>query len=105
MLDPLVYLGLAGYWTFNREGSGTVLDISKNGNHGTLQPNYPVDAPKYVDSKNTKMRKALSFDNINDYIDCGNDSSLDVDNITVSAWNKTDNHITNLNIIAYTIIK
>jgi len=67
MLDPLVYLGLAGYWTFNREGSGTVLDISKNGNHGTLQPDYPANAPTYVDSDNIKMRKALNFDG-DDYI-------------------------------------
>jgi len=69
MLDPKTYLGLAGFWTFNREGSGTVLDISKNGNHGTLQPDYPANAPKYIDSKNSRMRKALSFDGTLNYID------------------------------------
>jgi len=89
MLNPLVYLGLAGYWTFNREGSGTVLDISKNGNHGTLEPNYPADAPKYVESKNSRMRKALSFDGTNDYVDCGTGESLNITNaITFAAWMK-----------------
>jgi len=92
MLDPLVYLGLAGYWTFNREGSGTVLDISKNGNHGTLQPDYPANAPAYVDSDNIKMRKALSFDGVDDYLSIATAAELGLTSsstVTLSSYFKT----------------
>jgi len=90
MLNPLVYLGLAGYWTFNREGSGTVLDISKNGNHGTLEPNYPAVAPKYVESKNSRMRKALSFNGVHNYVSVPHSVSLDAYPITIGTWVKKD---------------
>jgi len=90
MGDPLVYLGLAGYWTFNREGFETALDISKNGNDGKLEPTWPTNSPKYIDSKNSQMRKALIFDGVNDYVDCGNDKSLFINSgdFTVSYWAK-----------------
>ena len=91
MLDPKIYLGLVGYWSFNESGKGTVADLSKNGNVGTLKPSWPSNSPQYVASKNVKMRKALSFDGIDDYVDCGNDSSLDLTGeITIMAWAKAD---------------
>ncbi len=51
MADPYTYLGLCGYWSFNRPAQSTVLDLSKNGNTGTLQPTYPSDCPTFIESK------------------------------------------------------
>jgi len=87
--NPKTYLGLVGYWTFNKDQSGTATDVSKNGNTGTLKPSWPGNVPAYVDSKNAKMERALSFDGVDDYVDCGNDSSLNITNaFTVEAWVK-----------------
>ncbi|MEA3357297.1 MAG: LamG-like jellyroll fold domain-containing protein, partial [Patescibacteria group bacterium] len=62
-------------------GSGlTAVDSSGNGNDGTL-----VNNPAWVDGK---MSKALQFDGINDYVDCGNDESLSPATITIEAWVK-----------------
>jgi len=89
MSDPMFYLGLVGYWSMNRAGFGTVLDLSKNGNVGTLKPTWPSNSPQYVDSKNKKLLKALSFDGVNDYVDCGNKDNLEaLSNFTAEAWFK-----------------
>jgi len=99
--NPLEYLGLCGYWSMNRADFGTVLDLSKNNNIGTLKPDWPADAPKYVESKNKKMLKALSFDGVNDYVDCGNEPSLDITKaITVAAWVNTSLPTKYKNIVA-----
>jgi len=66
--DPKTYLGLVGYWSMNRKGYGTILDISKNDKIGTLKPNWPDNCPLYVDSKNKKLLNALSFDGEDDYV-------------------------------------
>lgn len=65
---PDFFADLVAYWDMNRVGYGTILDISENGNVGTLLPKWPSDAPSYVDSKNSKMDKALSFDGLNDKV-------------------------------------
>ncbi len=59
----------------------------------TTEQNYDLTVDKgeesviraqYVDGK---FGKALSFDGLDDYVDCGNDSSLDItDAITVESW-------------------
>ena len=66
MSNPDEYLGLKGYWTFNDDTAEVSADISKNGFPATLKPTYPGDVPVYVDSKNSKMKKALKFDGVND---------------------------------------
>lgn len=38
-----------------------------------------------------KINKAISFDGVDDYVDTGNASSLQIDNGTISAWIKTAN--------------
>ena len=75
--------GLVGYWSFD-EGGGTVArDASGNNNHGTL-----TNGPKWTQGKNGT---ALQFDGKNDYVDCGNDASLDItDEITIETWVKPE---------------
>ena len=63
------------------EGSGTkVLDLSGKGNHGTI-----TDAVWTRDENGV----AMSFNGTSAYINCGNDSSLDItDAITIEMWVK-----------------
>lgn len=98
--NPLTYLGLAGYWSFNNTNLGTVADLSKNGNTGTLKPTWPSDAPQYVDSKNVKMCKALNFDGVDDYVDAGNASNLDLTNVgSLEVWFKVNTKVANGNLV------
>ena len=73
---------LVGYWNFD-EGSGTTaFDSSGNGNDGVF-----VGDPKWVPGK---LGGALEF-NGDDYLDCGNNPSLEIrDAITIAFWFKVD---------------
>ncbi|MCX6013467.1 MAG: LamG domain-containing protein [Chloroflexi bacterium] len=75
-IDPKTCVGM---WLFD-EGSGTTgKDSSGNKNDGTLK-----NGTKWVDGK---FGKALSFNGVDDYVDCGSGASLDItDAITVGAW-------------------
>jgi len=78
--------GLVAYWTMDDDANdATVTDSSGKGNHGTARQNTSVlSTPGKFDS-------ALTFNGSSDYIDCGNDSSLDItDNISISAWVRFD---------------
>ena len=70
---------LVALWHFD-EGVGiTTSDSSGNPNDGTLMGG--------TSWTNGKFGNALSFDGVDDYVDCGNDESLDPgDNITIEAW-------------------
>lgn len=71
--------GFVSYWTFD-EGSGDKINDSKGKNNGTLY------GPTWVDGI---KGKALMFDGVDDYIDCGNDESLNLTGeMTISAWMK-----------------
>jgi len=71
------------------EGSGgTAYDASGKGNNGA------INGAAWIDGK---YGKALSFDGVNDYVDCGSGASLNIlGDITIEAWVKpdtvTDNH-------------
>ncbi len=71
---------LVGWWRFD-EGSGTIAnDSSGNGNDGTFNGN-----PQWVVGY---FGGALEFDGSDDYIDCGNDPSLDLTKWTITFWLK-----------------
>jgi len=73
----LVEKGLVGYWSFNEIKNKTVKDNWAD-NDGTLQG--PENAKG-------KYGNALIFDGQDDYVNCGNDSSLDItDAISIEAW-------------------
>jgi len=76
--------GVVGSWHFD-EGSGTTAyDSSGNDNDGSLTNMDPATA--WVDGK---FDKALEFDGIDDYVDCGNDPSLDLPGpLSIEAWIK-----------------
>ena len=67
-----------GYWKFD-EGCGNVAsDLSGNGNDGTIRGANWTDGV---------MGKALEFDGKDDYVELGNDPSLDVaTDFTFEAW-------------------
>ena len=74
--------GLVAYWPMD-EGKGSVIrDKSGNGNDGKLF------GATWVEDKGDK---ALSFDGINDYVDCGNNTSVNIaDALTIEFWIKPD---------------
>jgi len=72
---------LVGYWKFD-EGSGTIAyDLSGNGNNGTIYGATWTQG---------KVGGALSFDGVDDYVDCGNSDNLRMggSDFTVSLWFK-----------------
>ena|GEM_PF-6301192 len=78
--------GLVSAWHLNEntwsQGYTTIEDTSGEGNNGTSAGTiaYGVDG---------KFNTAIGFDGVDDYIDCGNDASLDItDTITIEVWVK-----------------
>ena len=76
--------GLVGHWNMNDSTANTtVADGSGKGNHGTARKNTSAL------STTGKIDGALTFNGTSDYVNCGNNSSLDItDAITISAWVK-----------------
>jgi len=73
----IVENGLVSYWSFNNIDDDTVKD-DWGINDGTF------DGPEEVAGK---YGNALSFDGTDDYVDCGNDESLNItDAISIMAW-------------------
>lgn len=63
------------------ENSGSIAyDSSSNENHGIIHGAQWTEGIS---------ESALEFDGVDDYVDCGNDSSLDNNVFTISAWIKT----------------
>lgn len=80
--------GMISYWKFD-EGIGDTAFDSVDGNHGTLK----VKSPGTVGPLWTTgiFDGALSFDGVDDYVDCGTSfgSISDEQALTVEAWIKT----------------
>lgn len=67
--------------TFSYSGSGTLWnDLSKYGNDGTL-----INSPSF----NSANGGSIVFDGLDDYVNCGNASSLQITVGTISVWVKT----------------
>lgn len=81
-------LGAVSWWRLEGNANDEI-----GNNHGTLQGG--VDC-----SINGKFGKACSFDGSNDYLDCGNDDSLNVDYVTVTMWFKADSFNDNAGLFA-----
>jgi len=75
--------GLVLGMTFDEGDGSTARDISFYENHGTINgATWTTDTP-------SGRGYALSFDGENDYVDCGNDESLNItDEITMEVWVK-----------------
>jgi len=73
---------LAAYWTLDEGAGNTVYDLSGNGNDGTCNGN-----PKWATGN---FGGALEFDGSDDWLDCGNDPSLDLTTWTITFWVKVN---------------
>ena len=72
--------GLVAHWAFEEGRGSTVYDWAGN-NHGTIH------GAKWTTGR---VGGALSFDGVDDYVDCGNDPLFDITGpITLTAWLKT----------------
>jgi len=83
--------GQVGCWNFN-EGQGVTAkdraNNSQNNNDGTLAGmNIGIDNGTSGWTSSGKFGNGINFDGVNDYVDAGNDASLNITNaITVGAW-------------------
>ncbi|MEA3283115.1 MAG: DUF2341 domain-containing protein [Euryarchaeota archaeon] len=77
--------------------ANAVYDFTGNGNNGTLGSATTSTAPVW-DVTGGKFAGTFEFDGSDDYIDCGDDSSLNLDNssFTVSLWFNTISNATNV---------
>ena len=83
--------GLVGYWAFDENTGTNAYDSSREGNDGTLYDANATNAdgdtpPQWVSGK---FGNALEFDGMDDYVDCGNDESLNFSgkNVqTIALW-------------------
>ncbi len=80
--------GLVAYWSMDKGSGQRVLDGSGKGNDGRLGDNDSETGdlrdPQWTTGK---IGNALLFDGKDDYVDCGNDASLDITGpITFEAW-------------------
>ncbi|MFC1717230.1 LamG domain-containing protein [Candidatus Poribacteria bacterium] len=77
-IDPETIVGM---WLFDEDAGNIAVDSSGNGRDKTI-----VNGPVLVEGK---FGKALEFDGVDDYIDCGLDESLKPQQFTVVAWFNT----------------
>jgi len=82
---------IMGVWLFNEGKGDEAKDSSKNSNDGVF-----VGEPEWVVGKEGK---ALEFDGTDDYLDCGNDESLQITDGTVAAWFKASDNMSTYRVI------
>ncbi len=83
---------LAGWWRFSEgslENGSTLYDYSGYGNDGVVYANDSSGGSRDISTAAGYFGRGGEFDGNGDYVDVGNDSSLNVNHITVSAWVKT----------------
>ncbi len=86
----IIHSDLVGYWKLD-EGSGNIAyDSSVFSNNGTLH-----GGPTWTTGK---IGNALSFDGVDDYVDCGNGKSLSgMSALTIETWVKPNEFPPSLN--------
>jgi len=78
-----------GVWHLSEDPTEVIHDSTSNTNDGTSQGSMTP-----TDQVEGKIDGSIDFDGDNDYIDCGNDSSLDITgDITLQFWVKAENYI------------
>jgi len=81
---------LVGRWTFDETadlcGTNKVCDTSGWNNHGTMN-NFVLPYGLVTDTP-SGQGKAMSFDGVDDYVNCGANESLSPDYITIELWVK-----------------
>ena len=87
---------LVSWWSFN-EGTGTDAKDMWEGNNGTLT-NFDVGSA-WKSGGECVSGSCLEFDGSNDYVGCGNDSSLRSYPLTLEVWIKTTDSGSNKGII------
>jgi hypothetical protein len=88
--------GLVGHWTMAQDSlKGSLLaDKTPYENDGTIY------GATFTTDRKGKANSAMSFDGVNDYIDCGNGANLNMtDKITISAWIKLYNKVNSGRIV------
>jgi len=76
--------GLVGHWRFEEYSGTTVMDSSPYANNGLL-----MNGPQWT----TGQGPCLSFDGVNDCVDCGTGSSLNLTgDLTVTSWIYLENY-------------
>ena len=91
-----LYDSLVSWWSFN-EGTGTDAKDMWEGNNGTLT-NFDVGSA-WKSGGECVSGSCLEFDGSNDYVGCGNDSSLRSYPLTLEVWIKTTDSGSNKGII------
>jgi len=76
----LLTTGLVGLWSFDEGIGNKACDSSGYGNDGI------ITGATYVGSVNAVFDDALSFDGTDDYVDCGDISTANWENLTTEAW-------------------
>jgi len=85
--NPYDEQDLVGYWRFENGSGGNVSDSSRYGNNGTCK-NMGGGNCNWTTGK---VGLGIEFDGSNDYINCGNDSSLKPTSaVSMSAWAKVN---------------
>ncbi len=86
-LCNLSYASTVGLWTFDEESGNTAYDSSTGGNNGTIYGG----ASRSTDTPFTYAgNKSMSFDGLDDYINCGSSPNLELTNFTLEAWIKPE---------------
>jgi len=86
---------LVGYWKFDEGSGSTASDSSGYNNDGTLYGGLDTTW-----TTGCKSGSCLEFDGLDDYVDCGNNASLDIkDGMTIEAWIKPNGAISNYQVV------
>ncbi len=80
--------GPVAYWKFDEGFGQTANDSTINANSGTLGATSGSESsdPTWQTEDMCISGKCLKFDGVDDYVNMGNDSSLDITTTTVSMW-------------------